>query len=139
MKINSELIQQLRKKRSWSQDELAIATGLNLRTIQRIEKEASASLQSRKAIASALEVAIEVLDYVEPVMVTKYEFKTLEIKTDEGFFAGLTKAKVPDFAEILNQEGENGWELVQILTPEIAQGMWLGKTGKFVAILQRKK
>ena len=138
MKINSELIQQLRHNRSWSQEELAIATGLNLRTIQRIEKEGSASLQSRKAIAAAFERAIEEFDYEEPIMTKKYEFKTLEIKAEEGFFTGLTKAKVPDFAEIFNKEGENGWELIQILTPEIAQGMWSGKTGKFVAILQRE-
>lgn len=139
MKINSELIQQLRHNRSWSQEELAIATGLNLRTIQRIEKEGSASLQSRKAIAAAFERAIKEFDYEEPVMIKKYEFKTLEIKAEEGFFTGLTKVTVPDFAKIFNKEGENGWELIQILTPEISQGMWSGKTGKFVAILQREK
>jgi len=72
-------------------------------------------------------------------MIKKYEFKTLEIKAEEGFLTGLTKAKVPDFAQIFNKEGENGWELIQILTPEIAQGMWSAKTGKFVAILQREK
>ena len=56
MKINAELVVQLRKKRSWSQDELAVASGLNLRTIQRIEKDASASLQSKKALAAALDI-----------------------------------------------------------------------------------
>ena len=139
MKINSELIQQLRHKRSWSQEELAIATGLNLRTIQRIENEGTASLQSRKAIASVFDVEIESLSYVPAVEIKKYEFKTLEIKAEEGFFTGLTKAKVPDFAMIFNQEGENGWQLVQILTPEFAKGLWSGKTGKFLAILQREK
>ena len=56
MKINAELIPELRKERSWSQDELAIASGLNLRTIQRIESDASASLQSKKALAAALDI-----------------------------------------------------------------------------------
>lgn len=139
MKINSELVQTLRRKRSWSQEELAIATGLNLRTIQRIEKEGSASLQSRKAIASALDLSIEELDYEEPAMLKKYEFKTLEIAAEEGFLSGLNKPKLPNFAEIFNREGESGWQLVQILTPELAQGMWSGKTGKFVAVLQREK
>ena len=41
MKVNAKLITKLRKQRSWSQDELAIASGLNLRTIQRIEKRRS--------------------------------------------------------------------------------------------------
>jgi len=63
MKVNAELIVKLRKDKSWSQEELALATGLNLRTIQRIEKEATASLQSRKALASALDVDIQDLDY----------------------------------------------------------------------------
>ncbi len=48
MKINAELVVKLRKATPWSQDELAIASGLNLRTIQRIEKQATASLQSKK-------------------------------------------------------------------------------------------
>jgi transcriptional regulator with XRE-family HTH domain len=63
MKINAELIVKLRKKRSWSQDELSIASGLNLRTIQRIEKDALASLQSKKALAAALSIDTRDLDY----------------------------------------------------------------------------
>jgi transcriptional regulator with XRE-family HTH domain len=68
MKINAERITRLRKKRSWSQEELAIGAGLNLRTIQRIEKEASASLRSKKALASAFEIDIHDLDYEEMQM-----------------------------------------------------------------------
>jgi transcriptional regulator with XRE-family HTH domain len=65
MKINADLIVKLRKERSWSQDELAIASGLNLRTIQRVEKCASASLQSKKALAAALEIDTRDLDNEE--------------------------------------------------------------------------
>jgi transcriptional regulator with XRE-family HTH domain len=68
MKINADLVAKLRKKRSWSQDELAIASGLNLRTIQRIEKYALASLQSRKAVAAALGVDTRDLDNEEVQM-----------------------------------------------------------------------
>ena len=53
MKIKADLVLEARKRKAWSQDELAVASGLNLRTIQRIESEASASLQSKKALASA--------------------------------------------------------------------------------------
>jgi transcriptional regulator with XRE-family HTH domain len=62
MKINAELVARLRKERSWSQDELAIASGLNLRTIQRVEKYASASLQTKKALAAALDIDTRDLD-----------------------------------------------------------------------------
>jgi transcriptional regulator with XRE-family HTH domain len=62
MRVNAELIIKLRKKRSWSQDELAAASGLNLRTIQRVEKHASASLQSKKALAAAFDIDTRDLD-----------------------------------------------------------------------------
>ncbi|MEM7361245.1 MAG: helix-turn-helix transcriptional regulator [Pseudomonadota bacterium] len=59
MRVNAELIRKNRQNRSWSQEELAIATGLNLRTIQRIENTGSASLQSRKALAAVFGVAVD--------------------------------------------------------------------------------
>jgi len=65
MKINAESVLRARKNRCWSQEELAIAAGLSLRTVQRIENESSASLQSKKALASALAIDIHDLDYEE--------------------------------------------------------------------------
>ncbi|MBA6231328.1 MULTISPECIES: DUF4177 domain-containing protein [unclassified Colwellia] len=138
MKINANLVIDLRNKKSWSQDELAIATGLNLRTIQRIENEASVSLQSKKALASVFDINIHDLDYEEIVQMKQYEYKTLEIENKEGFLAGIKKSKLPDLAEIFNQEGKQGWLVIQILTPELAQNMWSAKTGNMVALLQRE-
>jgi transcriptional regulator with XRE-family HTH domain len=71
MRVNAELILQMRRDKAWSQEELAIAAGLNLRTIQRIEKEATASLQSLKALASALAVNIRALEYEESTMLSE--------------------------------------------------------------------
>jgi transcriptional regulator with XRE-family HTH domain len=138
MKINAALILELRNKKSWSQDELAIASGLNIRTIQRIEKEASASLQSRKSLASALDIDILDLEYKELKKMKQYEYKTLEIENKEGFLTGIKKQKLPDLASIFNEEGKSGWLVVQILTPDLAQGVWSAKTGNMVAILQRE-
>jgi len=138
MKINAALILELRHKKLWSQDELAIASGLNLRTIQRIEKEASASLQSRKALASALDVDTSALEYTELIKMKQYEYKTLEIKNKEGFLTGVKKQKMPDLAEIFNEEGKHGWLVVQILTPDLAQGVWSAKAGNMVAVMQRE-
>ena len=56
MKVDTDLIKQLRQQRAWSQEELAVATGLSLRTVQRIESEGSASLESQKAIAGAFNI-----------------------------------------------------------------------------------
>ncbi|MBQ4810058.1 XRE family transcriptional regulator [Pseudoalteromonas luteoviolacea] len=138
MKINAELVKELRHKHAWSQEELAISTGLNLRTIQRIEREGSASLQSRKALASAFDIAIESLDFKEVSMVKKYEFKSIEIESKDGFLSGIAKAKLPNFTDILNHEGQQGWSLVQILTPDLAQGVWSGKSGRFIIIMQKE-
>ena len=131
MKINAKLILELRNKKSWSQDELAIASGLNLRTIQRIENEASASLQSRKSLASALDIDTLDLEYKELKQMKQYEYKTLEIESKEGFLTGIKKQKLPDLANIFNEEGKHG-------TPDLAQGVWSAKTGNMVALLQRE-
>ena len=138
MKINAELVFELRTKKSWSQEELALAAGVNLRTIQRIEKEATASLQSKKALASAFGIHISDLEPQEQSKMKKYEYKTLEIQSKEGFLSGIKKQELPDFAGLLNAEGQNGWLLVQILSPELAQGVWSGKTGNLLALLQRE-
>lgn len=138
MKINAELVFELRTKKSWSQEELALAAGVNLRTIQRIEKEATASLQSKKALASAFGIHISDLEPQEKSKMKKYEYKILEIQSKEGFLSGIKKQELPDFSGLLNAEGKNGWLLVQILTPEITQGIWSGKTGNLLALLQRE-
>jgi transcriptional regulator with XRE-family HTH domain len=54
--INAALVKELRKQRSWSQDQLAEIAGISLRTVQRVEKEGTSSLESRKALAVAFEM-----------------------------------------------------------------------------------
>ena len=57
MTINLVKVKQLRLDRAWSQEHLAEVSGLSLRTIQRVETEGTASLETRMALASALEVS----------------------------------------------------------------------------------
>lgn len=61
MQVDCNIIKQHRKKHAWSQSELAHLTGLSLRTVQRIEKSGSASLESVKAFAAVFEVVPESL------------------------------------------------------------------------------
>jgi len=61
MRINASLVKILRRKKLWSQEELAAACGLSLRTIQRVEGEGQASTETLKALASALEVDSDLL------------------------------------------------------------------------------
>jgi len=50
------LIQKLRLKQGWSQQQLAEASGLSVRTIQRIEAGSPASIESLKCLAAVFEV-----------------------------------------------------------------------------------
>lgn len=61
MLLNKAMIKALRKKRAWSQTELATVAGLSLRTVQRIEKTGVSSLESVKALASFFELQPESL------------------------------------------------------------------------------
>jgi transcriptional regulator with XRE-family HTH domain len=56
------ILKQLRIGRHLSQEQLAQMSGLNIRTIQRIESGHNASLESLKCLASVLEVDIETLN-----------------------------------------------------------------------------
>ena len=55
------VIKNLRLKNGWSQEKLAELSNLSLRTIQRIEKDDSASLKSLKQLASAFNLELSQL------------------------------------------------------------------------------
>lgn len=63
--VNGQLVKELRIKHSYSQEKLAAIVGVNLRTIQRIEINGVASLDTRGALAKALGVRPEDLDVPE--------------------------------------------------------------------------
>ena len=55
IKICAATVRQLREARAWSQEQLAIVSGISPRTVQRVESEGAASLDTRMALAAALE------------------------------------------------------------------------------------
>lgn len=55
------ILKQLRISRLLSQEQLALMSGLNVRTIQRIESGQKPSLESLKSLASVLEVDVSTL------------------------------------------------------------------------------
>lgn len=61
VKVDSRKIKALREARAWSQEQLAHAAGLSVRTVQRAENEGSASRESKVCLAAALGV-----DHAEP-------------------------------------------------------------------------
>ena len=56
-----ERMRELRKKRAWPQEQLAEVAGISVRTIQRIENGDPASFETLKAVANALDLAVEEL------------------------------------------------------------------------------
>ncbi|MBU3004692.1 helix-turn-helix domain-containing protein [Paraglaciecola arctica] len=55
------MIKKLRVKNDWSQEQLAEYSGLNVRTIQRVESGQKASIETLKCLASVFEVNISKL------------------------------------------------------------------------------
>ncbi|MDM7859255.1 DUF805 domain-containing protein [Alteromonas sp. ASW11-36] len=66
MYVNSNRLRELRLARQWSQDQLAELSGLNLRTIQRLESGANISSESLRALSAVFEVPAESLLAREP-------------------------------------------------------------------------
>lgn len=61
MHVNCARLRELRTARQWSQEQLATLSGLNLRTIQRLESGAKISNESLRALAAVFEVPAESL------------------------------------------------------------------------------
>lgn len=61
MHIDSVRLRELRSARQWSQEQLAQLSGLNLRTIQRLESGAKVSTESLRALAAVFEVSADSL------------------------------------------------------------------------------
>jgi transcriptional regulator with XRE-family HTH domain len=57
-KTNLRDLKKLRLEHHWSQEQLADMSGLNIRTIQRVENGENASLETLKALASVFEINI---------------------------------------------------------------------------------
>lgn len=60
-RLRAERVRQERLKRGWPQGQLADIADVSLRTVQRLEKDGIAALETLKAIAAAFEVDVEFL------------------------------------------------------------------------------
>jgi transcriptional regulator with XRE-family HTH domain len=55
------IVKKLRDENDWTQEQLAEYSGLNVRTIQRVESGQKASIETLKCLASVFEVNISIL------------------------------------------------------------------------------
>jgi len=92
--LHTTVIKRSRHQNGWTQQHLADACGVSLRTIQRVEKNGAASNETMLALASVFELAQSALrvipdvnvEELQPVNLAKYQWGLL--------LASLTGASV---------------------------------------------
>lgn len=67
MEINSTIIKNLRQAKGWTQQHFADASGLSLRTIQRVERDGNAVKETALAICATLEIELKQLSIIPDV------------------------------------------------------------------------
>jgi transcriptional regulator with XRE-family HTH domain len=102
VKINPAGIKRLRESKSWTQEHLASAAGVSLRTIQRMEADGTSSAESRLAVAAALGVPVENVNLALEVgsTVDSSELRRIEVGARWGY-AGLAVGTLASAAGIL--------------------------------------
>lgn len=80
MKIDAALIIKQRMLKGWTQEQLAAVSGLSKRTIQRVENESTAAMETQKALAATFELDFASLTMEEVTVMKKYEYKTVELQ-----------------------------------------------------------
>lgn len=65
MPLDADKLRKLRESRGWSQEQMAAAAGISVRTVQRAEKNGAASRETKVCLAAALEIPHGDLDVLE--------------------------------------------------------------------------
>lgn len=85
-------IQELRLDKGWSQEELAMHSGISVRTIQRIENRKRASLESLKCLAAVFETTVSNL--VQEKSMTRTQ-------TSDQYFLGQAEQEAISYVQNL--------------------------------------
>lgn len=88
------LIQKLRLQRGWSQEQLADLSGLSVRTIQRVERGQTPSVETLKSVAAVFEVDFSTLRETEMDTTINPGIGSSGVSTDEALaLAHVRKVK----------------------------------------------
>jgi transcriptional regulator with XRE-family HTH domain len=127
-------VRDMRRGRGWSQEQLAEASGLSVRTIQRIESGQPAGLASAAALARAFEVEVDevmvsdvpeagtlsFLDAIRVCLVRYAEFEGRAGRAEYWWF--VLFVTLATSAAALASEAVGGIVLLLLLTPLAAAG-----------------
>lgn len=87
------IVRKLRLQRAWSQEQLAQLSGLNIRTIQRIERGQKAGLESLKSLAAVFDIELDELlreNDMNSEEQSREEARVIEqVKEIKGFYSHL--------------------------------------------------
>ena len=89
------MVKQFRLEKGWSQEQLAQISGLNIRTIQRIESGGKAGLETLKALAAVFDVSIHQLQQEPPMEPNNVSSGAVPI--DHPQKSSLLKSAFPGF------------------------------------------
>lgn len=78
MEVRSDIIRQHRQARGWTQQHLADAAGLSLRTVQRAEREGTTAKESAMAICATLTIDLADLSIIPKA--SPAELQTVKIQ-----------------------------------------------------------
>lgn len=73
MEVNADAIRQMRQERGWTQQHLADVCGVNLRTIQRVERQGSAANETVHALCAGLGIERAQLSVIPVVDASQLE------------------------------------------------------------------
>lgn len=75
--LSPERVKHYRKDNGWSQELLAKASGLSLRTIQRAEKDGNSSAETQLALAAAFNISPQDLTLVSPQIEAQWKWRNI--------------------------------------------------------------
>ena len=88
MLLNESLVKEIRINKGWTQAQLADLCAVNIRTIQRVESDGLASLETTMALASAFGLETKDL-FADPKTKNNYKIIYLLLGLFAGFILGL--------------------------------------------------
>lgn len=119
MKINSDLIRELRNRHGMSQEALAEAAGLSARTIQRLERGGLASMETAMALAAVFDTDTGALED------TGLEQARLLRRTEQGYRFGMAGVALGAVGAVTGI----GLDFAAGGTSAAQAGLWLGLIG----------
>lgn len=125
------LVQKLRLQKGWSQEQLAVLSGLSVRTIQRLEGGRPASAETLKSVASVFEIDFNRLR--EPAMTET----TSDLRADEALALAHVRRIKLFWVNLMVYVSVAGSLVVAnwLTSPQYMWSLWMAAIWGFIVLL----